>query len=88
MTEFPELKPENSRDTFFEDLIMKRTRGKGVDFTLNSLPRDKLLASITCGERGIFWKLGNSIRQTIIKLDLGAFVKELIFYIKFSLELK
>jgi fatty acid synthase, animal type len=32
----------NSCDTSFEDLIMIRTNGKGVDYVLNSLADDKL----------------------------------------------
>ena len=49
LKEYPQLKPENignSRDTSFEDMIMERTQGKGVDYVLKSLADEKLHASI------------------------------------------
>jgi fatty acid synthase len=51
LQEFPQLKEENignSRNTSFEDMIMQRTNGKGVDYILNSLPDEKFEASIRC----------------------------------------
>lgn len=64
---FPELAPENignSRDTSFEQLIKRRTRGRGVDLVLNSLAADKLHASVRClAEGGRFLEIG--------KLDLS-----------------
>lgn len=64
---FPALPPENignSRDTSFEQLIKRRTRGRGVDLVLNSLAADKLHASVRClAEGGRFLEIG--------KLDLS-----------------
>ncbi|GJQ79755.1 hypothetical protein Trydic_g23232 [Trypoxylus dichotomus] len=42
----------NSRDTSFEEMILKQTEGKGVNYVLNSLAEDKLLASLRCLARG------------------------------------
>lgn len=64
---FPALPPENignSRDTSFEQMIKRRTRGRGVDLVLNSLAADKLHASVRClAEGGRFLEIG--------KLDLS-----------------
>lgn len=38
----------NSRDTSFEQLIMRETNGYGVDMVLNSLAEEKLQASLRC----------------------------------------
>lgn len=42
----------NSRDTSFEDMIRKHTNGRGVDYVLNSLAEEKLLASVRCLTKG------------------------------------
>lgn len=64
---FPQLLPENignSRDTSFEQLVLRRTRGRGVDLVLNSLAADKLQASLRClALGGRFLEIG--------KLDLS-----------------
>ena len=53
----------NSRDTSFEIMVMKETKGRGVDLVLNSLAEDKLQASVRClAEGGRFLEIG--------KLDL------------------
>ncbi|CAD7955255.1 unnamed protein product [Amoebophrya sp. A120] len=38
----------NTRDTSFEQLVMKNTNGRGVDICLNSLSDEKLMASVRC----------------------------------------
>ncbi|XP_070508492.1 fatty acid synthase-like [Chironomus tepperi] len=80
---FPKLKPENignSRDTSFEDMIMRNTNGKGVDFVLNSLSDDKLLASLRCvGQGGTFVEIGKSDIYRDNKINLGQFVKDISF---------
>jgi fatty acid synthase len=62
LQKFPKLKPENignSRDTSFEKMIIKNTKGKGVDYVLNSLTGEKLQASIRClGVDGVFLEIG------------------------------
>ncbi|XP_063380019.1 fatty acid synthase-like [Cydia fagiglandana] len=65
---FPQLPDANigySRDCSFEQLVLHRTRGRGVDLILNSLAGDKLQASLRClGQGGRFLEVG--------KLDLSA----------------
>lgn len=62
LQEFPALKPEdifNSRDTKFEEQLLKITNGKGVDLILNSLADDKLQASLRClADGGRFLEIG------------------------------
>lgn len=54
----------NSRDASFEQLVLARTRGRGVDLVLNSLAADKLQASLRClAVGGRFLEIG--------KLDLS-----------------
>ncbi|KAK4877916.1 hypothetical protein RN001_010422 [Aquatica leii] len=49
----------NSRDTSFERMIYKETKGRGVDFVLNSLAEEKLLASVRClAPHGKFIEIG------------------------------
>lgn len=64
---FPSLPDENignSRDTTFEQMVLMRTGGRGVDLVLNSLADEKLQASVRClAEGGRFLEIG--------KLDLS-----------------
>ncbi|KAF9408342.1 hypothetical protein HW555_011931 [Spodoptera exigua] len=59
---FPQLKDShigNSRDTSFEGMVRRETKGKGVDIVLNSLSDDKLQASVRClAFRGRFLEIG------------------------------
>lgn len=59
---FPALKNEEilySRDTTFEDNIMRLTSGKGVDIVLNSLAEDQLQAGLRClAPNGRFLEIG------------------------------
>ncbi|XP_043502646.1 fatty acid synthase-like [Polistes fuscatus] len=49
----------NSRDTSFEQMILRETNGKGVDYVLNSLAEEKLQASLRClAEGGEFLEIG------------------------------
>ncbi|KAK4878176.1 hypothetical protein RN001_010682 [Aquatica leii] len=49
----------NSHDTSFEQMVLKQTKGRGIDIILNSLADDKLHASLRClACRGIFIELG------------------------------
>ncbi|XP_030371512.1 fatty acid synthase [Scaptodrosophila lebanonensis] len=81
---FPQLKEShigNSRDTSFELMIQRETDGKGVDFVLNSLSEDKLLASIRClGQSGHFLEIGKFDMANDSKLPMGCFLKELTFH--------
>ncbi|KAL7024910.1 hypothetical protein ACKWTF_013247 [Chironomus riparius] len=84
LNEFPELKRENignSRDTSFEGMIMKQTRGNGVDYVLNSLSEEKLAASVRClGRGGKFLEIGKFDMANDNKLSLGDFLRELSFH--------
>jgi fatty acid synthase, animal type len=83
LSEFPELKAENignSRDISFEDMAMSQTKGKGVDYVLNSLAGEKLLASIRClGKGGHFLEIGKFDLANDTNIGLGNFLKELTF---------
>lgn len=85
LSEFPQIKAENignSRDLSFEDLVMKRTNGKGVDFVLNSLAEEKLLASIRClAVKGTFLEIGKFDIVNDNKLGMGEFLRELTFHV-------
>lgn len=49
----------NSRDTSFEQMILRETNGRGVDIVLNSLTGDKLEASLRClRHEGQFMEIG------------------------------
>lgn len=49
----------NSRDTTFEQMVMRGTKGRGVDFVLNSLAEEKLQASVRClAAGGSFLEIG------------------------------
>ncbi|KAL9897232.1 fatty acid synthase-like [Glossina fuscipes fuscipes] len=80
---FPQLKEShigNSRDTSFERMVIRETEGKGVDFVLNSLSEDKLLASVRClGFRGNFLEIGKFDMANDTKLGMSCFLKEIKF---------
>ncbi|XP_002137899.4 fatty acid synthase [Drosophila pseudoobscura] len=81
---FPQLKESNignSRDTSFELMIQRETDGNGVDFVLNSLSEDKLLASVRClGKSGHFLEIGKFDMANDSKLGMGCFLKEITFH--------
>ena len=62
LQEFPSLNPNhifNSRDTKFEEDILKLTDGRGVDVILNSLAGDKMKSSLNClAANGRFLEIG------------------------------
>lgn len=84
LKEFPQLKENNignSRDVSFEKLIMLRTKGKGVDYVLNSLSEEKLQASIRClGKGGKFLEIGKFDMANDTKIGLSSFLNELSFH--------
>jgi len=81
LNQFLQLKRENignSRDTSFEDMIMNRTSGKGVDYVLNSLAEEKLHASIRClGKGGKFLEIGKFDMEKGTKIGMEYFLKEI-----------
>lgn len=53
-------------------MIMQETNGRGVDFVLNSLSRDKLKTSVRClGKNGHFLEIGkyDMIADNTIEID-------------------
>ncbi|KAG5865371.1 Fatty acid synthase, partial [Gonioctena quinquepunctata] len=78
---FPALKDHhigNSRDISFEKMVMRGTKGRGVDIVLNSLADEKLQASIRCLARGgRFLEIGkfdlaNNTSLNLLLLQKGA----------------
>ncbi|KAF6202923.1 hypothetical protein GE061_003330 [Apolygus lucorum] len=84
LKKFPKLKPENignSRDTSFEQMIMERTNGRGVDLVLNSLADDKLMASVRCvAEHGKFLEIGKLDLSNNTALGMAFFLKNVSFH--------
>lgn len=85
LDEFPLLKKENignSRDTSFKDMVLMRTNGRGVDYVLNSLAGEKLLASIKClAKGGSFLEIGKFDLANDTKIGLRSFLQELSFHV-------
>ncbi|KAG5878855.1 Fatty acid synthase, partial [Gonioctena quinquepunctata] len=81
---FPQLTDEdigNSRDQSFVKMIMRRTRGRGVDMVLNSLSEDKLMASVRCLARGgRFMEIGKYDLISNNSLNLILMNKEASFH--------
>lgn len=81
---FPQLQDSNignSRDCSFEQLIMKQTRGKGVDLILNSLSEEKLQASVRClGKNGRFLEIGKYDLSNNNPLGMSVFLKNTTFH--------
>jgi NADPH:quinone reductase and related Zn-dependent oxidoreductases len=81
---FPFIKEENignSRDTSFEQLVMKRTKGRGVDLVLNSLAEEKLQASVRClAQGGRFLEIGKFDLANNNMLGMEVFMRETSFH--------
>lgn len=61
-------------------MVKIMTKGKGVDFVLNSLSEDKLKASIRClGYNGTFLEIGKFDMVNNNEIGLEPFLKELTF---------
>lgn len=71
----------NSRDTSFEQLILRYTNGAGVDIVLNSLADDKLQASVRClAQNGRFLEIGKFDLLANTALGMMIFLKEVSFH--------
>ncbi|CRK93737.1 CLUMA_CG007265, isoform A [Clunio marinus] len=81
---FPKLNDRNignSRDCSFEQMIMRETKGKGVDLVLNSLAEEKLQASIRClGLNGRFLEIGKFDLNNNSPLGMSVFLKNTSFH--------
>ncbi|XP_071575421.1 fatty acid synthase-like [Temnothorax nylanderi] len=77
----PEDHIGNSRDTSFEQMIMQRTKGHGVDIVLNFLAEEKLQASVRClANGGRFLEIGKFDMVSNNSLDISIFSKDISFY--------
>lgn len=66
-------------------MVMLRTKGKGVDYVLNSLAEDKLAASVRClGRGGVFLEIGKFDIMNNSNLSMGNFAKEIQFRAVFA----
>lgn len=81
---FPKLTDANianSRDTTFEQHVLKQTKGKGVDLVLNSLAGDKLYASVRClAKHGRFLEIGKLDLSNNSPLGMSIFLKNTTFH--------
>uniref|UniRef100_UPI00398F77C5 fatty acid synthase n=1 Tax=Pristiophorus japonicus TaxID=55135 RepID=UPI00398F77C5 len=81
---FPQLNDEsfaNSRDTSFEQHVLRATDGKGVDMVLNSLAEEKLQASLRCLARhGRFLEIGKYDLSNNNPLGMAVFLKNIAFH--------
>ncbi|XP_046739715.1 fatty acid synthase-like isoform X2 [Diprion similis] len=82
--QFPQIDDDhigNSRDTSFEQLILRKTRGRGVDIVLNSLAEEKLQASVRClAPGGRFLEIGKFDLAANNPLGMEAFLKGTSFH--------
>lgn len=81
---FPQLKDTsfaNSRDTSFEQHVLRHTAGKGVDLVLNSLAEEKLQASVRClAQHGRFLEIGKFDLSNNHPLGMAVFLKNVSFH--------
>ncbi|XP_023507490.1 fatty acid synthase isoform X2 [Equus przewalskii] len=81
---FPQLNDTsfaNSRDTSFEQHVLRHTAGKGVDLVLNSLAEEKLQASVRClAQHGRFLEIGKFDLSNNHPLGMAVFLKNVTFH--------
>ncbi|XP_012511898.1 PREDICTED: fatty acid synthase [Propithecus coquereli] len=81
---FPELDSSsfaNSRDTSFEQHVLRHTGGRGVDLVLNSLAEEKLQASVRClAQHGRFLEIGKFDLSNNHPLGMAIFLKNVTFH--------
>lgn len=81
---FPQLDAScfaNSRDTSFEQHVLRHTAGKGVDLVLNSLAEEKLQASVRClAQHGRFLEIGKFDLSNNSPLGMAVFLKNVSFH--------
>ncbi|XP_049809979.1 fatty acid synthase isoform X1 [Schistocerca nitens] len=81
---FPQLTDKNianSRDTSFEQHVLKETDGRGVDLVLNSLAEEKLQASVRClAKDGRFLEIGKYDLSNNNPLGMAFFLKNTTFH--------
>ncbi|KYN02883.1 PREDICTED: fatty acid synthase-like [Cyphomyrmex costatus] len=71
----------NSRDTSFEQMIMRQTKKRGVDIVLNSLAEEKLIASVRClAQNGRFLEIGKFDLASNNPINIYEFQKGISFH--------
>ncbi|KAG5316385.1 FAS synthase, partial [Acromyrmex insinuator] len=71
----------NSHNTNFEQIILQKTNGEGVDIILNSLAKEKFQASVRClATGGRFLEIGKIDLVANNPLGMMIFLKEVSFY--------
>ncbi|KYN14724.1 Fatty acid synthase [Trachymyrmex cornetzi] len=71
----------NSRDTSFEHMVIRQTKGRGVDIVLNSLAEEKLIASVRClAQNGRFLEIGKFDLVSNNFLNMSKFNKGISFH--------
>ncbi len=71
----------DSRSVAFENQMIKRTNGRGVDIVLNSLADEKLQASLRCvAQHGYFIELGKYDIMKHHTIDMNFFKKDISFH--------
>ncbi|XP_042306938.1 fatty acid synthase isoform X1 [Sceloporus undulatus] len=81
---FPQLDANSfasSRNTSFEQHVLRITNGRGVDLVLNSLSEEKLQASLRCLARhGRFLEIGKFDLSNNTPLGMALFLKNVAFH--------
>uniref|UniRef100_A0A8D8PNC5 Fatty acid synthase n=1 Tax=Cacopsylla melanoneura TaxID=428564 RepID=A0A8D8PNC5_9HEMI len=81
---FPQLTDKNfanSRDTSFEQHILRETDGRGVDLVLNSLAGEMLFATVRClAKAGRFLEVGKLDLSNNSPLGMSVFLKNTTFH--------
>ncbi|KAL8163353.1 UNVERIFIED_CONTAM: hypothetical protein K2H54_018774 [Gekko kuhli] len=81
---FPQLDTNSfasSRNTSFEQHVLRVTSGRGVDLVLNSLAEEKLQASLRCLARhGRFLEIGKYDLSNNTPLGMSLFLKNVAFH--------
>ncbi|KFP09893.1 Fatty acid synthase [Egretta garzetta] len=81
---FPQLDADSfasSRNTTFEQHILRVTNGKGVNLVLNSLAEEKLQASLRClAQHGRFLEIGKFDLSNNSQLGMALFLKNVAFH--------
>ncbi|OXB61122.1 hypothetical protein ASZ78_013685 [Callipepla squamata] len=81
---FPQLDANSfasSRNTNFEQHVLRVTNGKGVNLVLNSLAEEKLQASLRClSQHGRFLEIGKFDLSNNSQLGMALFLKNVAFH--------
>ncbi|XP_070149856.1 fatty acid synthase [Polyergus mexicanus] len=81
---FPSIPDDHigsSRNTHFEQMVLTQTKSYGVDIVLNSLPGEKLQASVRClAQGGHFLEIGKCDLTSNNSIGMMIFLKEVSFH--------